>query len=639
MSSPLTITGLTNGQTYTIVLQAVNSFGASSNTSTSTTVTPYTNPDPPTNLYASAGNAQATITFTTPFSTGGGAITNYKYSTNGGTTFTTPSPAKTSSPITITGLTNGQTYTIVLETVTSFGVSSSASTSTTVTPRTVPDPPTNLSATSGNTQATITFTAPTSTGGSAITNYKYSTDGGTTFTTASPAQTASPLTITGLTNGETYTIVLQAVNSAGPSTSSQTTTVTPCTVPDPPTNLYASTEDSQTTVTFTAPASTGGSAITNYNYSTDGGTTFTTPSPAHTASPLTITGLTNGETYTIVLQAVNSAGTSTSSQTTTVTPCTIPDPPTDISANPGNTKATITFTAPTNTGGSAITNYQYSTDAGVTFTARSPAATTSPIIITGLTNGRTYTIMMKAVNSVGTSVSSSVVTVTPVASSVGSVVYDGNSANYITLSPGVTIGSGAYTVECWFYNNSGWPGQAPNIRGLLGGSSLGGLSIFFNNSTNVTTDRYGSGEQRSYTMAEISTNAWHHFALVRNSSLVESVFIDGVKATACAGAISDNVNKGQQTNTLNYSGTSQYIGEFYQGIWSGYFTNYRIVTGTAVYDPTADSITIPSSALTVITNTQYLMLGGSVNKDSANVQTVTNNGITSSSELPNALNP
>ena len=64
--------------------------------------------------------------------------------------------------------------------------------------------------------------------------------------------------------------------------------------------------------------------------------------------------------------------------------------------------------------GAAITNYEYSTDNGSTWTTRSPAATTSPIAISGLTNGTAYNVKLRAVNSAGAGPESSAVSVTPV---------------------------------------------------------------------------------------------------------------------------------------------------------------------------------------------------------------------------------
>jgi len=88
---------------------------------------------------------------------------------------------------------------------------------------TVPNPPTNLSATNGNTEITISFTAG-SNGGSAITDYLYSTDG---ITYISSGYSVSPITITGLTNDVSYTITLKAVNAIGNSIVSSAVSATP----------------------------------------------------------------------------------------------------------------------------------------------------------------------------------------------------------------------------------------------------------------------------------------------------------------------------------------------------------------------------------------------------------------------------
>ena len=93
-----------------------------------------------------------------------------------------------------------------------------------------------------------------------------------------------------------------------------------------------------------------------------------------------------------------------------------PSAPTALSAVAGNTQAYILFTQ---TG--TVTNYEYSTDNGVTFLAFNPPQIYSPVNIqtlssngvTPLTNGTTYTVILKAVNSVGSSVESDPVSVVP----------------------------------------------------------------------------------------------------------------------------------------------------------------------------------------------------------------------------------
>jgi hypothetical protein len=499
--------------------------------------------------------------------------------------------------------------------------------------QTVPKAPIIDSYSFSGTTLTINFT-PGSNGGSAITNYQYSVDNGTTFTDFSPAVTTSPVTINGFNAGMTYSVLLLAKNTIGIGAASTPLNVTAPTAPLAPTNLTYTTSGTSAIVSFTAGLN-GGSPITNYRYSTNGGTSFTTFSPVVTTTPITITGLTAGSTYSVVIQAINTIGNGINSSTLSVTiPASAPSAPTALtSSNVGTTSFTISFT-PGATGGSAITNYQYSTNGGTSFTAFSPAVTSSPVTITGLTSNTTYSVLLKAVNSVGTGTSSSALSVTT-SKIPGSLLFDG-STRELKLNPGVSVGSGAYTIECWFYNNSGWNTQATNpsnYAALLGHTAStgtgtntsGAIAVFFADSKTVQTDWNGGGWRPIYGFTNsITLNAWHHFVLVRNSSLIETVFIDGVKATSCGGGT--GAIGGQQTNSQAYGGDSVEIGHFYQGYWPGYLTNFRIVPGTAVYDPTAASITVPTAALTNITNTKYLMVGDTVTYDGSSTQTVTNTG-------------
>ncbi|MFV5686516.1 fibronectin type III domain-containing protein [Flavobacterium sp. GB2R13] len=171
---------------------------------------------------------------------------------------------------------------------------------------TVPGAPTGAVATAGNTQASVAFTAPASNGGSAITGYTVtSSPSGFTATGAS-----SPLTVTGLTNGTSYTFSVVATNAVGNSVASAASVaVTPRTVPDAPTGAVATASNTQASVAFTAPASNGGSAITGYTVtSSPSGFTATGAS-----SPLTVTGLTNGTSYTFSVIATNAVGNSVAS--------------------------------------------------------------------------------------------------------------------------------------------------------------------------------------------------------------------------------------------------------------------------------------------------------------------------------------
>lgn len=276
---------------------------------------------------------------------------------------------------------------------------------------TVPTAPTGLTATPGNAQLSISFTQG-STGGSPITNYEYSIDGGATYTACSPPVTSSPVVITGLTNGTTYSITLKAANAIGTSVASTSVSGTPATVPDAPVIVSASNGNSSTTINFTQ-GSNGGSPILNYYYSTDDGVSFQELSPEDAVSPVTITGLTNGTTYQIRLRAINLVGLSNVSNDISVTPFGVPAAPTSLVATPGSQEVSIAFTQGSD-GGSPITNYYYSTDNGASFYTLSPPNTVSPVVITGLTNGTTYQIKLQAVNLAGASAASDAVSSTPI---------------------------------------------------------------------------------------------------------------------------------------------------------------------------------------------------------------------------------
>ncbi|MCX6809834.1 MAG: PKD domain-containing protein [Candidatus Berkelbacteria bacterium] len=127
--SPIVVSGLTNGTTYTFTVHATNVAGNSSESSPSSEATPATVPGVPTVIVATAGNAQATISFSAP-DTGGSPITGYTAtSTPGGLT-----GSNITSPITVTGLTNGVEYTFKVYATNTIGNGSESSASNAVTP-------------------------------------------------------------------------------------------------------------------------------------------------------------------------------------------------------------------------------------------------------------------------------------------------------------------------------------------------------------------------------------------------------------------------------------------------------------------------------------------------------------------------
>ena len=103
---------------------------------------------------------------------------------------------------------------------------------------------------------------------------------------------------TGVYTGPTTTLAYDPTSPSGP----------PVTPPAAPTSLVATDAGNQSvSVSFTAGAD-GNSAITNYEYSINDGTSYVASNPVDTSSPIVISGLTSGQSYSIKLRAINSAG-------------------------------------------------------------------------------------------------------------------------------------------------------------------------------------------------------------------------------------------------------------------------------------------------------------------------------------------
>lgn len=188
-----------------------------------------------------------------------------------------------------------------------------------------PSAPTITTITPGNGTLSVNFTAPVSDGGRVITNYQFSTNNGSTWTTRSPQSASSPILITGLTNGVTYQVVIRAVNLEGPGDTSNMVSAKPYTTPSAPqsvtvTNGGGGGSAPTVSIAFSAPFSNGGDTITNYEYTTNGGSTWIARSPASTSSPIVIEGLSNSVSYSVGVRAVNAAGGGTSSAFTSIRP-------------------------------------------------------------------------------------------------------------------------------------------------------------------------------------------------------------------------------------------------------------------------------------------------------------------------------
>lgn len=470
-----TIGGLTNGTTYYVRVAAVNGAGTGARTSP-VVATPYTTPNAPAIALAPADGA-LTVAITPGFD-GGSARTGFEYRI--GASGPWQPTGSSSTTFTIAGLANGTAYDVEVRSINAAGASP-ASSAVSGTPRTTPAAPAISAVALDTGGVSVSFTLGAD-GGSALTNVQYSIDGGSTWITPSPASVASPLTITGLTGGQTYPVRLRAVNAAGTSTASNISTVTAKGTPDAP-SITVDPVDTGLVVSFSTPAN-GGVPITNYDYSTDGGDTWATRSPASTVSPLMITGLTNGTTYSVAVRAVNSVGNGPASGVVDGTPRTTPGTPSIVGGTIVGVGGDldVDFTAPTSDGGSSILTYQYSTDGGATWRDRASGTTAGPLTITtassdGITllvGGQVYPVEIRAVNAAGTGVASAVAdgitTTAPLAPEIASVI-TGDGTATVTFTPSA---NGGAAITAFEYRLDG--GSWIDTGSLAGGFVIAGLT-------------------------------------------------------------------------------------------------------------------------------------------------------------------
>jgi hypothetical protein len=299
-TSPITIGGLTNGTTYTITVLATSAVGNGSE-ALGAAVVLLTVPGAPTDASATVVPGGISISFGPPLSTGGAPIDTYTVSSTDGSIKATGN----TSPIVVSGLTNGITYVFTVHATTraGSGPESSATIPIRWTSNTALSPPLNVQAIPGDQSATVSFHAPLDDGGSPVTSYTVTSNpGGITA-----SGTTTSITVAGLTNGVSYTFTVVALNANGssqPSAPSNAVTPRPATVPGAPPAPVASARNQGALVNVSPPQVDGGSPVVSYTVTSnpDGITAI------GTSSPVTMTGLTNDTNYTFTAVATNAVG-------------------------------------------------------------------------------------------------------------------------------------------------------------------------------------------------------------------------------------------------------------------------------------------------------------------------------------------
>ena len=224
----------------------------------------------------------------------------------------------------------------------------------------------------------------------------------------------------------------------------------------------------------------------------------------------------------------------------------------------------------TNVATNAVTTFTNTSSNNPSFTGT--IATNSSSTFTGSISGTTLTVTSPPANVFG-----------------GSIAFNGTN-QYLTLTPGFGIGGIAYTVECFFYTT------VSGTQTLLG-SVTGGYEVTLLGTTSIRIDLKGVSSN-TYAVS-FATGTWNHLAIVRNSSLKETIFINGVRSST-----------GALTNAINYGGSTTKIGATVAGtnLFTGQITNLRIVVGVEEYDPLQTTASIPTGQLTSVSGTAILLL-------------------------------
>jgi subtilisin family serine protease/putative cell wall-binding protein len=276
------------------------------------TISTATAPGAPMAVSGQPGNGAVTVSWSPPASSGGSPITRYDVTVSpapvaGATTRN----AGTSTSLLFDGLANGTAYTFTVTATNAIGTGPASAASLPVTPTdaVAPGAPTGVTAAPGDRSVTVSWTAP-SPGSAPITGYTVTASPG--GATASSAGAATSATVPGLTNGTPYTFTVRATNGAGLQgpASAPSAAATPRTVPDAPRSLAASPGDGRVVLTWQAPASNGGAALTEYGVRVTpaSGAPQELAGLAASSVGATLTGLVNGTAYRFEVRARNAAG-------------------------------------------------------------------------------------------------------------------------------------------------------------------------------------------------------------------------------------------------------------------------------------------------------------------------------------------
>ncbi|MCY4648255.1 MAG: fibronectin type III domain-containing protein [Gammaproteobacteria bacterium] len=421
-----TDTGLTPGSRRFYRVRAINDegFGDWSNVASATTVADA--PDAPTGLSATppggpGGRTQLVLRWTRPTSDGGSPITGYRIRVSEtGVTWRVLVASTETAGTTYThiGLTPGATWYYRVAAINVQGAGAWSNIATGTTNASVPGAPRSLRAlASGASSITLSWEAPADDGGAAVTGYRIEGHrvGQTSWTTlsANTGTTARTYRHTGLEPATAWRYRVMAINRIGVGArSGEAGATTRPDIPGVPTGLTArALGTSRIDLSWSAPRATGGARILGYlvEVSSDGGGSWRQleGNTGTTATTFSHTNLGPATTRHYRVAAINTAGTGPFSNVARATTEAItPGVPRDLSAEAeGTSRIDLSWRAPANDGGAAVTGYriEVSDDVGASWRdlVANTRATRTTYSHTGLEPATTRHYRVSAINRVG----------------------------------------------------------------------------------------------------------------------------------------------------------------------------------------------------------------------------------------------
>jgi hypothetical protein len=420
------VRGLTKGTAYRFRVSAQNAVGRGPN-STEASATPEGKPDAPRALTAAVapatavGSGEVKLAWTAPNNDGGPDITDYVISmSDGGSSQVVDDGVSTATTYTVHGLTNGKPYSFAVGAKNTYGVGNVATTE--ATPLWTPSAPDGLTAMTapapgvGSGQVALSWSASAD-NGKQVTGYviEQSVDGTLWTAVADASSTTTSFTVDGLTNGIRYSYRVAAQNELGLGAWS-TAQATPVWLPAAPEDVTATVgpntglDRGEVGVSW-SPAVDNGAPVTDYllEMSADGETWTAVDDGVSTATAFKVRGLDDATSYQFRVAALNGLGQGPwSLPIDATTPTVKPAAPSGLVAwVPAPWRSgtmNLTWSAPEDDGGSAITDYviERSTD-GVEWTAVVDGeSTATSSTVDGLTNGSSYSFRVAAINTAGT---------------------------------------------------------------------------------------------------------------------------------------------------------------------------------------------------------------------------------------------